>query len=49
MAIDIFTEEKPVNIQENSHLIRKVITDMVGFAQQLVVDSETSYKKLTSL
>jgi Na+/phosphate symporter len=49
MSVNIFTEETPVNLEENTLQVKKVIADMLSFASALVVDTEQAYKKITSL
>jgi ethanolamine utilization protein EutA (predicted chaperonin) len=49
MAIDIFSEEVPVNLEENTLQVKNIIADMLSFATSLVVDNEPAYKKMTSL
>ena len=49
MAIDIFSEEVEVDLAVNTVQVRDVIKKMVAFASALVVDTEDSYKKITSL
>lgn len=53
MATEILTEENPflVPLDEKDHemQIKSVIKDMVAFVKDLVVNNESSYKKMTSL
>jgi hypothetical protein len=49
MTLDIFSEEMPVSLEENTLQVKSVIKDMFSFASALVVDNEVTYKKMTSL
>lgn len=53
MSTDVLLNDDPFDVaveDEMSQLqIKTVITDMVEFTRSLVVDGETSYKKITSL
>ncbi len=53
MATDLIVEEDdfliPLNSVEHEAQIRATIRDMFAFTEQLTVDGEASYKKITSL
>jgi len=53
MATEILVEENPFLIpmdsREHEVQIKSIISDMLAFTEQLVVNSEVSYKKVTSL
>jgi len=53
MAIDILTEENPflvpLDSEDRRTQVKNVISSMLGFAEQLIVNSEQPYRQITSL
>ena len=49
MAIEIITQEKPISFEKDDVNIKNVIHEMDTFARELIVETEESFKVVTSL
>lgn len=53
MSVNLLDDElivlAPLDVEQSKIQVKQVLKDMLGFAEQLVVNSESAYKRMTSL